>query len=55
MNSIASESLESSRGRWLLVGAALAALLVAALVILVVHAGPAGEAQDDIRPVDNGM
>ena len=56
MNSITRDSLEpSATSRWLLVAAALAALFVAALVILAVHARPAGEAHDEVGAVDNGL
>ncbi len=55
MNSITRDSLEPSASRWLLVGAALAALFVAAVVILAVHARPVGETHDEIGAVDNGL
>ena len=55
MNSITRDSLEPPASRWLLVGAALAVLFVAAVVILAVHARPAGEAHDEVGAVDNGL
>ena len=57
MTLIERETLPPSRRRWTIVGAALAALFVAAIVILTAHAGaPApAPAPDRGHAVDNGL
>lgn len=57
MTLIDRETLEPSRRRWAIVGAALAALFVAAVVILTAHAGPPSPAPapDRVHAVDNGL
>ena len=55
MTLIDRETLEPSRRRWAIVGAALAALFVAAVVILTAHGGPPAPAPDRVHAVDNGL
>lgn len=57
MNPIANDSLEPSTRRWFLVGAALAAVFVAALLLLGSHGSPAsgGSRDDQVRVLDNGL